>query len=164
VLELSLEEAARGGRRRVSIDDHEFEVELPPGVRDGQTLRVRGGATGEADGGDLLLRVRVRRHPVFRVKGDDLYVELPVSPWEAALGAKVPVRTLTGSAQLTVPEGSSSGRRLRLRGEGLPKPDGGSGDLYATVSIKVPKKLTAAERKLFEQLRDKSKFDPRKAH
>jgi curved DNA-binding protein len=106
--------------------------------------------------------VRIKRHPRFRLKGDDLYVDLPVSPWEAALGAKVPVQTLTGSAQLTVPAGSSSGRRLRLRGEGLPKAGGGGGDLYAVVSIKVPKKLTATERKLFEQLRDKSKFDPRK--
>jgi curved DNA-binding protein len=162
VLELSLEEAAAGGHRRLSIDDREFEVDIPPGVRDGQRLRVRGGATGEADAGDLLLLVRIRRHRRFRVKGDDLYVDLAVSPWEAALGANVSVRTLTGSVQLSVPPGSSSGRRLRLRGEGLPKASGGSGDLYAVVSIKVPKKLTATERKLFEQLRDKSKFDPRK--
>jgi curved DNA-binding protein len=162
VLELSLEEAAAGGHRRLSIDDREFEVDIPPGVRDGQRLRVRGGATGEADAGDLLLLVRIRRHRRFRVKGDDLFVDLAVSPWEAALGANVPVRTLTGSVQLSVPPGSSSGRRLRLRGEGLPKASGGVGDLYAVVSIKVPKKLTATERKLFQQLRDKSKFDPRK--
>ncbi|MEA2151093.1 MAG: curved DNA-binding protein [Solirubrobacteraceae bacterium] len=159
VLELSLEEAAAGGRKRLATGDREFEVDIPPGVRDGQRLRVRGGG----DEGDLLLRIRIRRHPRFRVKGDDLHVDLAVSPWEAALGAKVPVQTLTGSAQLTVPAGSSSGRRLRLRGEGLPAAVGGHGDLYAIVSIKVPKKLTAAERKLFEQLRDKSKFNPREA-
>ena len=166
VLELTLEEAAKGGRKRLATDDREFEVDIPPGVRDGQRLRVRGGGApgnGDADSGDLVLQVRLRPHPTFKVKGDDLYVELPVSPSEAALGAKVPVQTLTGSAQLSVPPGSSSGRRLRLRGEGLPRAGGGSGDLYATVSIKVPKKLTAAERKLFEQLRDTSKFDPRKA-
>jgi curved DNA-binding protein len=159
VLDLSLEEAAAGGRKRLATDDREFEVDIPPGVRDGQRLRVR----GAGDEGDLLLRVRIKRHRRFRVKGDDLYVDLAVSPWEAALGAKVPVRTLTGSVQLSVPPGSSSGRRLRLRGEGLPKASGGGGDLYAVVSIKVPEKLTSAERKLFEQLRDKSKFDPRKA-
>jgi curved DNA-binding protein len=165
VLELSLEEAVEGGRKRLSIDDREFEVDIPPGVRDGQRLRVRGGgAPGDGDGdGDLVLRIRLRRHPRFRIEGDDLYVDLPMSPWEAALGAKVPVQTLTGDAQLTVPPGSSSGRRLRLRGEGLPRQGAGQGDLYATVSIKVPKKLTAGERKLFEQLRDKSKFGPRKA-
>jgi curved DNA-binding protein len=159
VLDLSLEEAAAGGRKRLATDDREFEVDIPPGVRDGQRLRVR----GAGDEGDLLLRVRIKRHRRFRVKGDDLYVDLAVSPWEAALGAKVPVRTLTGSVQLSVPPGSSSGRRLRLRGEGLPKASGGGGDLYAVVSIKVPEKLTSAERKLFEQLRDKSKFDPRKS-
>jgi curved DNA-binding protein len=164
VLELSLEEAVEGGRKRLSIDEREFEVDLPPGVRDGQRLRVRGGAPGDGDGdGDLVLRIRLRRHPRFRVEGDDLYVDLPVSPWEAALGAKVPVPTLTGDVQLTVPPGSSSGRRLRLREEGLPREGGGKGDLYATVSIKVPKKLTRKERDLFEQLRDTSKFDPRTA-
>jgi curved DNA-binding protein len=160
VLELSLEEAVSGGRKRLATDDREFEVDIPPGVHNGQRLRVR----GAGDEGDLVLRVRIKRHPRFRVKGDDIYVDLPVSPWEAALGAKVPVETLTGTAQLTVPAGSSSGRKLRLRGEGLPvESGGGKGDLYAIVSIKVPKKLTATERKLFEQLRDKSKFDPRKA-
>jgi curved DNA-binding protein len=166
VLDLSLEEAASGGLRRLGIDDREFEVEIPPGVRDGQRLRVRGGGasgSGDAPAGDLLLRIHIKPHPRFRVKGADLYVDVPVAPWEAALGAKVPVQTLTGSAQVSMPPGSSSGRKLRLRGEGLPTEDGGSGDLYAVVSIKVPKKLTRKERELFEQLRDVSKFDPRKA-
>jgi curved DNA-binding protein len=165
VLELSLEEAAAGGRKRLSIDDREFEVDIPPGVRDGQRLRVRGGA-GSGDGdtaGDLILQIRLRRHPRLRVQGDDLYVDLPIAPWEGALGAKVPVQTLTGSAQVTVPPGSSSGRRLRLRGEGLPKAGSGKGDLYAVISIKVPKTLTRKERDLFEKLRDASKFDPRAA-
>jgi curved DNA-binding protein len=160
ILELSLEEAAAGGSRRLSIDGRELEVDIPPGVRDGQRLRVRGGASGD---GDLILRIRLRRHPRLRVKGDDLQVDLPIAPWEGALGAKVPVQTLTGTAQVTVPPGSSSGRRLRLRGEGLPKEGGGKGDLYAVVSIKVPKKLTRKERDLFEQLSKASKFNPRAA-
>jgi curved DNA-binding protein len=159
VLELSLEDALNGGRRRLAIGDREFEVEIPPGLRDGQRLRIR----GEGDGGDLILRIRLRRDPRFRVKGDDLYTDLALAPWEAALGATVPVQTLTGSARLTVPAGSSSGRRLRLRGEGLPREDGGRGDLYAVISVKVPKNLTTRERELFEQLRDTSKFDPRRA-
>jgi curved DNA-binding protein len=147
-----------GGRRRLSLDGREFEVEIPAGIRDGQRLRIR----GEDDDGDLVLRVRLRRDPRFRVTGDDLYTDLPVAPWEAALGATVPVQTVTGRARLTVPAGSSSGRRLRLRGEGLPREGGGRGDLHAVVSIKLPKKLTGRERELFEQLRDASKFDPRK--
>jgi curved DNA-binding protein len=167
VLELSLEEAARGGRRRISLNDGtDFEVEIPRGVRDGQRIRLPGqGGAGAGGGpaGDLYLRVRLRPHPVFRVEGRDLYVDLPVSPWEAALGAEVPVPTLEGSARVKVPPGSSSGRRLRLRGQGLPDSAGGpAGDLYAVVEIHVPKKLTRRERELFEQLASVSKFDPRK--
>jgi curved DNA-binding protein len=162
ILELSLEEAAAGGTRRLSIDGRELEVDIPPGVRDGQRLRVRGGASSDGDG-DLILRIRLRPHPRLRIKGDDLQVDLPIAPWEGALGAKVPVQTLTGTAQVTVPPASSSGRRLRLRGEGLPKEGGGKGDLYAVVSIKVPKKLTRKERDLFEQLSKVSKFNPRAA-
>jgi curved DNA-binding protein len=168
VLELSLEEAARGGRRQLSFGDgRSFEVELPRGVRDGQLIRLAGeGGAGIGGGasGDLLLRVRLRPHPRFRVEGRDLYVDLRVSPWEAALGATVPVPTLDGEAKVAVPEGSSCGRRLRLRGQGLPAGDGGTpGNLYAVVQIQVPKQLTKAERELFERLRKTSKFDPRKA-
>jgi curved DNA-binding protein len=159
-LELSLEEAARGGKRRISLaDGRDYEVTIPPGVRDGQLIRLAGEGTqgmGGGPAGDLLLRVRLRPHPRFRVEGGDLHVTLPVAPWEAALGASVDVPTLGGSATLKVPPGSSCGRRLRLRGEGL-----GDGDLYAHVSIKVPKQLSGRERELFEQLRETSGFDPR---
>jgi curved DNA-binding protein len=153
VLDLSLEEAASGGRRRLSLQgEGEVEVDIPRGVSDGDRLRV---------GDDLILRIRIRPHKRFRVKGRDLHLDLPVSPWEAALGAEVDVPTLNGRARLKVPPGSSSGRKLRLRGEGLPDPTGGSGDLYATVKIVVPKKLSKKERELFEKLRDASKFNPR---
>ena len=161
VLELTLEEAARGGRRRISLGDGgDVQVEIPRGVRDGQRIRLVGqGAPGIGGGppGNLFLRVRLRPHPVFDVEGRDLYVDLPVSPWEAALGAEVPVPTLEGSARVKVPPGSSSGRRLRLRGQGLPD----SGDLYAVLTIRVPAALSGKERKLFEQLAAESKFDPR---
>jgi curved DNA-binding protein len=106
--------------------------------------------------------VRVKRHPRFRVEGRDLYVDLPVAPWEAALGAEVPVPTLAGSLRLKVPHGSSSGRRLRLRGQGLPSTDGSAGDLYAVLAVHVPKRLTKKERELFEELASVSHFDPRK--
>ncbi len=166
VLELSLEEAARGGKRKISLGDgRDFDVEIPPGVRDGQRIRLAGQGSGGAAGGspgDLFLRVRLRPDPRFRVEGRDLYVELPVTPWEGALGSEVPVPTLGGSARVRVPPGSSTGRRLRLRGQGLPGQSGSAGDLYAEVAVHVPKKLTKRERELFEQLAETSKFDPRK--
>jgi curved DNA-binding protein len=165
-LELTPEEAAAGGRRRLSLGDgRELEVEIPPGTRDGQRIRLSGQGSpgaGEAEPGDLFLRVRLKPHPRFRVQGRDLYVDLAVSPWEAALGADVSVPTLDGRARVKVPAGSSSGRRLRLRGQGLPGGGGSAGDLYAVVMIHVPKKPTRRERELFEQLASTSKFDPRR--
>jgi curved DNA-binding protein len=164
-LELSLEEAARGGRRKISLGDgRDYEVNIPPGVRDGQLIRLAGeGGQGLGGGpaGDLMLRVRVRPHPRFRVEGRDLQVDLPVAPWEAALGATVDVPTLDGRTRVKVPPGSSSGRKLRLKGQGMPGPKEQPGDLYATVRIEVPKKLTKDERELFERLAELSKFDPR---
>ena len=166
VLELTLEEAATGGKRRLSLGDgRDFEVEIPHGVRDGQRIRLAGqgsGGAGRGPPGDLYLRVRIKPHPRFRVQGRDLYVDLPVAPWEAALGAEVPVPTLSGNVTMKVPAGSSTGRRLRLRGQGLPSPDGSAGDLYAVLAVHVPKRLTKKERELFEELAAASKFDPRK--
>jgi curved DNA-binding protein len=164
-LEVTLEEAARGGKRKFSLaDGRDFEVQIPPGVRDGQKIRLAGqGGEGASGGpaGDLYLRVRIKRDPRFRREGDDLVVEVSVAPWEAALGATVPVPTLDGSAKVKVPAGSSSGRRLRLRGEGMPGPGGRKGDLYASVRIVVPKQLEKRERELFEELAAVSRFDPR---
>ncbi|MEA2387189.1 MAG: curved DNA-binding protein [Thermoleophilaceae bacterium] len=152
-LELTLEEAKRGGRRRLTLGDgRELEVNIPPGVRDGQRIRLagEGGAgMGGDPAGDLLLRVRLRPHARFRVEGRDLSTDLTVTPPQAALGDEVEVQTLDGRARVRVPPGSSCGRKLRLRGEGL-----GDGDLYAVVKIEVPKKLAAEERRLYEQLRE----------
>jgi curved DNA-binding protein len=165
-LELSLREAARGGKRKVSLaDGRDYEVNVPPGVRDGQRIRLagEGGSGGGGPSGDLFLRVRVRPDPRFELDGNDLYVDLPLTPWEAALGADaVEVPTLDGSARVRVPPGSSCGRRLRLRGEGMPDGRGGKGDLYATVEIKVPKELSPEEREHFERLAELSSFDPRR--
>jgi curved DNA-binding protein len=165
VLELTLEEAAAGGRRDLQLGDGRgYEVNIPAGVRDGQRIRLAGqGGQGRAGGsaGDLFLRVRIKPHPRFRLEGRDLHVELPVAPWEAALGANVAVPTLEGSAKVKVPAGSSSGRRLRLRGQGFPGPKGGHGDLYATIQIRVPRRMSDRERDLFEQLAAASSFNPR---
>ena len=167
VLELGLEEAARGGRRWLSLGDgRSLEVDIPRGARDGQRIRVAGeGRPGLGGGpaGDLYLEIRLKPHSRFRVDGGDLYVDLPVSPWEAALGAEVPVPILEGNARVKVPAGSSSGRQLRLRGQGLPgNASAPPGDLYAVVTIRVPGKLSKKERQLFEQLASTSKFDPRR--
>jgi curved DNA-binding protein len=165
MLELSLEEAAAGGSLRVSLEDGGgFTVSLPAGVRDGQRVRVAGkGGEGAGGGpaGDLYLRVRLRPHSRFRLEDGHLQVDVPVTPWEAALGATIEVPTLTGSSQVRLPAGSSSGRRLRVRGRGWPDRHGGHGDLYARVRITVPKHLSERERELFEALADASSFDPR---
>jgi curved DNA-binding protein len=166
-IELSLEDAYTGGHRRITLPGPDgtrsYEVNIPPGVTPGQRIRLAGqGAQGEAGAGDLYLVVSIALHPRFRLDGRDLTVDLPVTPWEAALGAKVPVETPGGEAKVTVPAGSSSGRRLRLRGKGLPNPKGKPGDLYAEVKIMVPRKVNDRERELFEELARVSDFDPRK--
>ncbi|MDX6714574.1 MAG: curved DNA-binding protein [Baekduia sp.] len=165
-IDLTLEEAFRGGSRHFQLSDgRDYDVTIPPGVREGQRIRLAGeGAAGVGGGpsGDLLLRVRLVPHPRFRLVGDNIEVDLPVAPWEAALGATVPVPLIDGgTARVKVKGGSSSGTRLRLKGEGWPERDGRRGDLYAIVKIMVPKKLSRQERKLFEELADVSDFDPR---
>jgi curved DNA-binding protein len=167
-LPLTVEEAYRGGRRSVTLagpgGQRTYEVDVPPGVTEGQRIRLAGQGgrgSGDAPPGDLYLRVRIRPHPRFHLDGRDIHVQLPVTPWEAALGATVPVPTPGGTAKVTVPPGSSSGRRLRLRGEGMPNPRGANGDLYAQLRIMVPSHLSDRERELFEELAATSSFDPR---
>ena len=167
-IELSVEDAYRGGRRRITLQTaagpRSYEVNVPAGVADGQRIRLAGqGAAGLGGGprGDLYLVVRLAPHPRYRVDGRDITVELPVAPWEAVLGANVPVDTPGGPVQVQVPAGSSSGRRLRLRGRGMPHPRGTAGDLYAEVRIVVPGRLTEAERDAWRRLAATSGFDPR---
>lgn len=164
-LELSLEEAYRGGNRHISLDGRSYQVTIPAGVINGQRIRLAGEGgigTGDAPAGDLYLRVRIRPHPRFRLEGRDISVDLAVAPWEAVLGTTAAVHTPGGEAKVKVPQGSSTGRRLRLRGEGMPNPHGKPGDLYAEVKVMVPAKPTARERELFQQLAAESTFDPRK--
>jgi curved DNA-binding protein len=168
-LPLTVEEAYRGGRRQITLNGPDgprtYTVTIPPGVTDGRRIRLAGeGGRGMGGGpaGDLYLVVRLLPHPRFEVEGKDITVDLRLAPWEAALGATVPVPTPAGETKVTVPAGTSSGRRLRLRGEGMPDPRGRPGDLYAEVMIMVPSRLTDRERELFSQLAEVSTFDPRR--
>jgi curved DNA-binding protein len=166
---LTVEEAYHGVRRTITIEGIDgprtLDVTIPPGVISGQRIRLAGqGGRGSegATSGDLYLVVQITPHPRYRVEGRNLHVTLPLAPWEAALGTSVVVGTPDGEAKVTVPAGTSSGRRLRLNGRGLPNPRGKPGDLLAEVQVRVPPKLSRKERDLFEQLAAVSNFDPRK--
>lgn len=171
-LSLTLEEAAHGGQREISITDPEtgqtktYSVKIPKGIRPGQRIRLAqlgGQGMGSGPAGDLYLHVELLPHVVFRLEGRDLYTTLIMAPWEAALGAEATLSTLDGSVRVKIPAGSSSGRRIRLKGRGFPDPKGGAGDLYAEIEIAVPKSLTDDERRLFEELAQCSAFEPRAA-
>jgi len=161
---LSLEEAARGAEREVQLNGRAFRARIPKGATDGQRLRLAGKGGPGANGGppgDLYLHIELEPHPLFRSSGHDLDIEVPVAPWEAALGAEVEVPTLEGAVSMKVPPGAKSGQKFRVAGKGLPKPGGGAGDLYAVVNVTVPPAVSEREKKLYEELRATSKFDPR---
>ncbi|GII64194.1 curved DNA-binding protein [Sphaerisporangium krabiense] len=165
---LSVAEAYHGGRRPITIQGPEgprtLQVTIPPGVTDGRRIRLAGQGGRGSDGGragDLYLVVRIS-DPRYRVEGRDIYVPLPLTPWEGALGATVAVGTPGGDTKVKVPPGTSSGRRLRLRGRGLPNAKGAPGDLYAEARISVPRQLGREERELYERLAAISDFNPRK--
>lgn len=167
-LMVPLEEALRGSVREVTLQrggkTETYRVKIPAGVREGQRIRLAGkGESGRSGGesGDLYLRVRLARHPDLRVEGSDLYADLEVAPWEAVLGASVPVPTLDGAVTLKIPAGSTAGQKLRLRGQGLPREDGGRGDLYAVLEIAVPDQVGSEEKKLWEKLAEESRWQPR---
>ncbi|HUO79046.1 MAG TPA: DnaJ C-terminal domain-containing protein [Steroidobacteraceae bacterium] len=174
-LELTLEEAYRGGSREfrlqhpevtgdghVALKDRTLRVQLPAGVTQGQVIRLAGqGAAGAGGGraGDLLLEVAIAPHPLFQLDGRDVTLELPVAPWEAALGATVSTPTLGGAVELRIPAGARAGQKLRLRGRGLPGEP--PGDQYVALRIVLPPADTARARELYEQLSRELPFDPR---
>jgi curved DNA-binding protein len=151
----------RGAIRR----PRSLEVNIPAGVRDGSVIRLAGQGEpgiGNTQAGDLLLRVRIRPHSLFSLIGeDDIQVELPIAPWEAALGAKVSVPTLDGQVEMTIPAGAQGGQRLRLRGQGLNRRRGERGDEYVKLKIVIPRGLSSTEKELFEKLAAESRFDAR---
>jgi DnaJ-class molecular chaperone len=161
-LSLPLEDMHRGTQQKLTVRlgnaEKTIDVRIPPGARDGIRIRI---PAGNPNGGDLYVHLRQQPHQLFRVSGDDTEADVSVTPWEAALGTSVRVRTLDGSSEIRVPPGVASGQRIRLRGQGLNKRDGSRGDHYVRLRIVVPRELTDAERKLFEELSKVSHFNPR---
>ncbi len=144
-----------------------LRVKVPKGVTNGGTIRLAGQgekATGQGAPGDLLLRINIASDPRFKVKGHDLISVVSVSPWEAALGCKVSVQTLDGTVTLSIPKGSQNGRKLRLRGKGIPNRRGAPGDIFVELEIRIPDDLTIEEEEIFKEMLKKSKFNPREHH
>ncbi len=160
---ITLPEAAKGTSRRVHLPSgKEIDVKIPPGLADGQSIRLKGqGLVGPGGSGDALITVSVAPHPVFVRDGADLRLELPVTLYEAVLGGKVRVPTLDGAVELAIPPGTSSGRTFRIKGKGMPG-KGGAGDLYAAVRIVLPERSDPALEELMRKLRDASPYDPRR--
>jgi curved DNA-binding protein len=165
---VTLEEAMRGSVRSVSVrhdsQTHTYQVKIPPGVTEGQRLRVAGrgeAGAGGGEAGDLYLRIRLAKHPDFEVEDHNLIYEAEVAPWEAVLGANISVPTLDGRVNIKIPAGTQNGQKLRVRGRGLPQRGGGNGDLIVVTKVEVPQKVSDAERELWEKLARESKFNPR---
>lgn len=158
-LDVTVEEAFAGTKRRVALSEHgrqrQVDVQIPAGVTEGQPLRIPGldGRTS------LIFRIRLRPHHVYEVVGKDVQIELPLAPWEAALGAKVAVPTLGGTVELTVPAGAQSGQKLRLRARGFP--GNPAGDQMVTIRLVTPAAQSAAQKEAYERMKRDFKFDPR---
>ena len=169
-LDITLADAYRGTEQQLELQEpdgksRKLTVKIPAGVRDGQRIRLAGqGGSGSngAPRGDLYLRVRIRPHPLFQRDGDDLRMELPVAMHEALLGAEVTVPTLKGRVSLRIPPETQNGRTIRLAGQGMPRQSGGFGDLYVTVRIVLPTKLSDEDKELVKQLASRHADDPRR--
>jgi len=163
-LTITLEDAYHGATKQITLRDtatgaaKTYQVKIPPGTTNGSKIRLAGQGKG-----DVLLLITIATHPRFEVHGYNLHTTTAISPWEAALGAKIPAETLDGEVTLTLPPGSQSGQKLRLRGKGLPQRShpGQRGDLLVHLKIVVPKTLSNKEKELFEALNKESTFDPR---
>lgn len=172
---VTLDEILNGSSRTISLqhvnpktgqaETETIRVRIPPGMAEGQSIRVSGkgeAGTGGGAAGDLYLRVRVAAHPDFRVRGADLYYDVDVAPWEAVLGSTITIPALRGRVNLRIPAGTNNGQQLRMRGQGLPKGKSGeNGDLYVVVDVQLPNELTPEERELWEKLSQTSHFKPR---
>jgi curved DNA-binding protein len=155
-LDLTVEEAFAGTKRRVMLNDggraRSVDVQIPAGVGEGQSLRI----AGTGGGASLIFRIRVRPHSLYVLQGKDVQIELPLAPWEAALGAKVAVPTLGGTVELTVPAGAQSGQKLRLRGRGFP-----GGDQIVIIKLVTPAAESAQAKEAYGRMKREFNFDPR---
>ena len=161
---VSLEEAVKGVEKRVRLPTgKELNVKIPAGVAAGQQIRLKGqGETAPGHPpGDLLITVSIAPHAFFKVDGSDLRVELPITLYEAVLGGKVRVPTLGSAVELSVPKNTSSGRTFRLKGKGLPKPAGSSGDMFVTTRIVLPDGNDAELEALMQKWRETHPYNPR---
>lgn len=162
-LAIPLELAYTGGKQRINVDGRTLEVNVPAGIAPAQVIRLAGqGQRGAGRASDLLLEVDYRPHGEFEVDGRNVLYTLPLAPWQAALGATVSVPTLGGAVELRIPPDSDTGRKLRLRGRGLPgKP--AAGDQIVEIEVRAPKADTDAQKALYRQMAEAFEFDPRKA-
>ena len=165
---IGLKEAALGGAVRVSLPNGKtLDITIPAASEDGRQIRLKGqGQPAPAGGpdynGDAIITLRIARHPLFRVEGRDLYLDLPVTLYEAALGGKVQVPTLGGAVEMNLPAGAGGGKAMRLRGKGLPVAGGTAGDLYVTLKIVLPERADADFAALMQRWRDEAPYQPRK--
>lgn len=159
-LTLGLDEAYRGGKRKIRLEDgRSLEVDMPAKMIDGQRIRLKGQGI---ESGDLYLKITVARHPFFEIQGENIYCQVPVTPTEAILGSAIEVPTIDGLVKVSVPNGVRSGQRLRLANKGYFDKSGNRGDQLVEIQIFTPKEITEQEKELYEKLRELEEFNPRK--
>ncbi|MEL6496231.1 MAG: J domain-containing protein [Cyanobacteria bacterium J06623_7] len=158
-LTLGLDEAYRGGKRKIRLEDgRSLEVDMPAGMFNGQRIRLKGQGI---EGGDLYLKITVARHPFFDIQGENIYCQVPITPTEAILGSAIEVPTIDGLVKVSVPHGVRSGQRLRLANKGYFDKSGDRGDQLVEIQIVTPKEITPAEKELYQKLRALEQFNPR---
>ena len=162
-LTVTLPEAARGVTQRLRLPTgKDVDVKIPAGITNGQQIRLKGqGMTGQAGAGDVLITVSIAPHATFALEGNDIRLDLPITLYEAVLGGRVRVPTIGGAVELSIPKNTSSGRTFRLKGKGLPKAGGGTGDLFATTRIMLPDGNDAELEALMHKWRDGRSYNPR---
>lgn len=158
-LTLGLDEAYRGGKRKIRLEDgRSLEVDMPAGMFNGQRIRLKGQGIEE---GDLYLKITVARHPFFEIQGENIYCQVPVTPSEAILGSAIEVPTIDGLVKVSVPNGVRSGQRLRLANKGYFGKTGNRGDQLVEIQIVAPQEISPEEKELYEKLRELEQFNPR---
>jgi curved DNA-binding protein len=159
-LTLGLDEAYRGGKRKIRLEDgRSLEVDMPAKMINGQRIRLKGQGI---ESGDLYLKITVARHPFFEIQGENIYCQVPVTPTEAILGSAIEVPTIDGLVKVSVPNGVRSGQRLRLANKGYFDKSGNRGDQLVEIQIFTPKEISEQEKELYEKLRELEEFNPRK--